>query len=128
MKRQVAILVYEGAEVLDFAGPFEVFAVTSELNDDSLFDVSIVGASRDPVRAVTGMLVVPNRSFDELARPDVLVVPGGSGSRQAMHDPSLLQWTARAADAADIAVSVCSGARIFGALGLLAAREVTTRH
>lgn len=128
MKRSVAILMYDGAEVLDFAGPFEVFAVTSELNDDALFEVSMVGASRQPVRAVNGMLVMPNRSFDELAGPDILVVPGGNGSRQAMHDPVLLGWTEQATRTAEIVMSVCSGARILGALGLLAGREVTTHH
>lgn len=128
MKRTVAILMYEGAEVLDFAGPFEVFAVTSELNDDALFEVSMVGAMRQPVRAVNGMLVMPNRSFDEIAGPDILVVPGGGGSRQAMQDAALLGWTARAAEAAEIVVAVCSGARILGALGLLAGKEVTTHH
>jgi len=128
MKKNVAILVFDGAEVLDFAGPFEVFAVASELHEHALFDVSIVAALREPVRAVNGMLVLPNRTYDELPEPDILVVAGGAGTRKAMVGPELLAWTSRAAEAAEIVMSVCSGARILASLGLLAGREVTTHH
>lgn len=128
MKRKVAILVYDGAEVLDFSGPFEVFAVASELNDHALFDVSIVAKTREPIRAVNGMLVIPNKTFDELRDPDILIVSGGSGSRQAMHDDDLLQWVKQAATKAEVVLSVCSGARILGVLGLLAHKEATTHH
>src|SRR3546814_1856230 len=88
MQRKVAILVYEDAEVLDFSGPFEVFALASALNDDALFDVNIVAQARGSVRAVNGMLVVPNKLYDEVQAPDILVVTGGIGSRQAMRDRS----------------------------------------
>jgi len=128
MKRSVAILVYEGAEVLDFSGPFEVFAVTSELNEDALFDVSIVAATLAPVRSVNGMLVTPNKTYADLPNPHILVVAGGSGSRKAMLDPELLAWTKEAAQTAEVVLSICSGARILGALGMLADREVTTHH
>jgi transcriptional regulator GlxA family with amidase domain len=128
MKRKVAILVYDGAEVLDFSGPFEVFAVTSELNRDALFDVALVAQTRDPVRSVNGMLVVPNLTYEELPDPDILVIAGGSGSRRAMSDPALLRWVSGAMRSAEIVLSVCSGARILAALGLLAGREVTTHH
>lgn len=128
MKRRVAILVYADAEVLDFAGPFEVFSVTSELNDGSLFDVAIVAATRSPVRAVNGLLVLPNLVFDDIPDPDILVVAGGAGSRMAMQDERLLRWVADAAASAEIVLSVCSGARILGRLGLLADREATTHH
>lgn len=128
MKRSVAILVYEGAEVLDFSGPFEVFAVTSELNDHALFDVSIVAATLDPVRSVNGMLVTPNKTYADLPNPHILVLAGGSGSRKAMLDPDLLAWTREAAQTAEVILSICSGARILGALGMLANREATTHH
>lgn len=128
MKRSVAILVYEGAEVLDFSGPFEVFAVTSELNDHALFDVSIMAATLAPVRSVNGMLVTPNKTYVDLPNPHILVLAGGSGSRKAMLDPNLLAWTREAARTAEVILSICSGARILGVLGMLANREVTTHH
>ena len=128
MKRKVAILVYEDAEVLDFSGPFEVFSVTSDLNKTALFDVGIVASTMDTVRAVNGMLVVPNLTYADIPAPDILVVPGGAGSRQAMVDTALLEWVSGAAGTAEVVLSVCSGARILAALGLLAGKTVTTHH
>lgn len=128
MKRRVAILVFEGAEVLDFAGPFEVFSVASELHENALFDVRVVAASRAPVCAINGLLVLPNATFVELSDPDILVVAGGSGTRQAMNDPHLLAWTKAAVSSAEIVLSVCSGARILAQLGLLDGIEATTHH
>src|SRR3546814_1799535 len=71
---------------------------------------------------------VCSSDLDEVQAPDILVVTGGIGSRQAMRDDTLLRWVARAAATAEIVLSVCSGARILGALGLLAGKEVTTHH
>ncbi|NZA27427.1 DJ-1/PfpI family protein [Luteimonas sp. SJ-92] len=128
MKRNVAILVFEDAEVLDFAGPFEVFAVTSQLNEGRYFDVGLVAADRSPVRAMNGMTVVPNWTWQRMPAPDVLVVVGGLGSRRAMTDAPLLAWVAQAAASAEVVLSVCGGARIVGALGLLDDRDATTHH
>ncbi len=128
MKRSVAILVFDGAEVLDFSGPFEVFAVTSELNDHALFEVSLVAETFDPVSSINGMLVKANKVYGEIPHPDVLVIAGGSGSRRAMRDPALLEWTSLAVQSAEIVLSICSGARILGALGLLANKPATTHH
>ncbi|WP_194955142.1 DJ-1/PfpI family protein [Sphingopyxis solisilvae] len=128
MKRDVAILVFEDAEVLDFAGPFEVFSVASELHDHALFDVRIVAATGAPVRAVNGFMVVPNATFAGMRQPDILVIAGGAGTRRVMSDPELIAWAGNAAASAEIILSVCSGARILAALGLLDDLEVTTHH
>lgn len=128
MKRKAAILVFDEAEVLDFAGPFEVFAITSELNDDDHFEVALVGARREPVRAVNGLQVLPNRDFAEWPHPEILVISGGAGSRAAMRDPAVLAWVAGAVEKAEVVLSICSGARILAALGLLAGREFSTHH
>src|SRR3546814_18002935 len=74
------------------------------------------------------MLVVPNKLYDEVQSPDILVVTGGIGSRQAMRDDTLLRWVAHAAATAEIVLSVCSGARILGALGLMAGTVGTTHQ
>lgn len=128
MKRSVAILVFEGAEVLDFSGPFEVFAVTSQLNDGEFFEVGLVAEHAAPLRAINGMTVIPNWTYAQMPAPDVLVVAGGSGSRRAMTDVALLEWTAAAARRAEVVLSICSGARILGALGLLDGIPTTTHH
>ncbi|MDH5824498.1 DJ-1/PfpI family protein [Luteimonas sp. RD2P54] len=128
MKRNVAILVFEDAEVLDFAGPFEVFAVSSQLNAGRGFDVGLVAEHRSPVRAMNGMTVVANWTWEDMPAPDVLVVVGGRGSRQAMAHAPLRAWVAQAAAAAEVVLSVCGGARIVGALGLLDGRQATTHR
>lgn len=128
MKRNVAILVYEDVEVLDFAGPFEVFSVTSQLNEHRFFNVELVAANRSPVRAINGMMVLPNQTFETSAAPDILVIPGGNGSRAAMKDSVLLEWTQRSIAGAEIVLSICSGARILAVLGHLAGRAATTHH
>lgn len=127
-KRNVAILVFDGAEVLDFAGPFEVFAVASELHDHRLFDVRIVAADERPVTAVNGMQLSPNSTYATQPAPDVLVIAGGAGTRQAMHDPNLREWVNRSVQGAEVVLSICSAARILAALGLLDGREATTHH
>lgn len=127
-KRRVAILIYPDVEVLDFAGPFEVFSVASQIHDDRYFDVGLVAADLDPVASINGMKVCPNYRFDDCPPPDVLVLAGGNGSRNAMADPALLRWVDAAAEQAGIVLSVCSGARILAALGRLHATEVTTHH
>lgn len=113
-KRSVAILVYDSVEVLDFAAPFEVFAVTDELNDGRYFDVALVAADDVEYRAVNGMRVLPNQVLGQIAAPDVVVAPGGNGSKTAMHDPRLLQWLRTASASAEIVMSACSGARLLG--------------
>jgi len=128
VRRTVAILIYDDVEVLDFAGPFEVFAVADELHDHRLFDVALVAAREDIVHAVNGMRVVPNRTLAQCSRPDVVVIAGGTGSRRAMHDPAVLDWVREAARHATVVMSVCSGARILARLGLLDGLEATTHH
>lgn len=127
-RRNVAILVFDGAEVLDFAGPFEVFSVTSELNDHRYFQVFVVAEEERPIRAVNGLRIVPDHSFDTSPAPDVLVVSGGAGSRREMENPDLLGWVKRVSERAEVVLSVCSGARILARAGLLRGRPATTHH
>lgn len=128
MKRRVAILIFEDAEVLDFAGPFEVFSVASELHGDALFDVQPVASTPAPLRAVNGMVVLPNATFAEASAPDILVIVGGAGTRRAMTDPNLLDWVEKTATQAEVVMSVCSGTRILAVLGMLDDLEITTHH
>lgn len=127
-RREVAILVFDGVEVLDFAGPFEVFAVTDELNGEQYFDVSLVAPIDTEYAAVNGMRVLPNRVTADLPAPDVLVIPGGDGSRQAMRDAAVLEWIREAHADAEVVMSVCSGARLLAVLGMLDGLDVTTHH
>lgn len=122
------ILLFDDVEVLDFAGPFEVFAVASELHDHALFDVKTVARELRPIRAVNGLSVNPDLVLADAPQADVLIIPGGSGSRAVMRDKAMVSWVRDQAYAAEKVVSVCSGARILAAADLLDGLTITTHH
>ncbi|OHE89173.1 MAG: AraC family transcriptional regulator [Verrucomicrobia bacterium RIFCSPLOWO2_12_FULL_64_8] len=128
MRRRTAILIFDDVEVLDFAGPFEVFAVTDELSGHQLFDVHTVAETPGTVRARNGLKIVPNFTLESAPGPDLLVVPGGSGSRKLLERPSALEWIRRRAKHAEVIMSVCTGARLLAKAGLLDGLRVTTHH
>lgn len=133
-KTQVGILIFENVEVLDFAGPFEVFSRTrtvpgpeSRRSDDSApFRVLTVAKTREPITATGGLVVVPEFGFADAPRIDLLVVPGGFGTRPLLHDEETLEWIRRTAAAAQRVTSVCTGALLLGKLGLLDGKRATT--
>lgn len=127
-KRNVGILIFDEAEVLDFAGPFEVFAVTSELNNYELFDVFTVGESKKSIRAVNGLSVNPTYDFDSCPHIDILIISGGSGSRPLMENKKVLDWVKKVDESTEYTVSICSGSRIPAVLGLLDRKPYCTHH
>lgn len=122
------ILLFDDVEVLDFAGPFEVFAVASELHGHALFDVKTVARELRPIRAVNGLSVNPDLALADAPQADVLIVPGGAGSRAVMRDKITVSWVRDQAYAAEKVLSVCSGARILAAADLLDGLTITTHH
>ena len=127
-KRNVGILIFDGAEVLDFSGPFEVFAVTSEINDSGLFDVFTVGESRDAISAVNGLSVNPDYDFINCPKLDILILSGGSGTRELMQNQKTLDWTNSVHQNTEITVSICSAARLLAVLGFLNEQPYCTHH
>lgn len=128
MKRKVALLLFADVEVLDFAGPFEVFAVTDELRGHDTFQVYTVAEAATPIRAKNGLTVVPDFTLVEAPKPDVLIVPGGSGTRALLGRPAVLNWIQQEATSAEIVMSVCSGALVLAKIGLLDGLAATTHH
>ena len=128
MRRTVALLIFDDVEVLDFAGPFEVFAVTDELSGYSSFNVVTVAPAPATVRARNGLKVIPDFTLENCPPVNVLIVPGGSGSRALLRQPSLLEWLRQRIGRADIVMSVCTGARVLATLGLLDGLRFTTHH
>jgi transcriptional regulator GlxA family with amidase domain len=128
MRKNVAILVFDDVEVLDFAGPFEVFAVTDELRSHTAFNVSIVAPVPGAVRARNGLRVVPDHVIDDCPPPQVLVVPGGSGTRALLGNDVLIAWIRARHGAAEVTMSVCTGALLLAKAGILDGRRVTTHH
>lgn len=128
MRRNVAILLFDDVEVLDFAGPFEVFAVTDELHGHTVFNTFTVGAIPGTVRAVSGLKVIPDYTLENAPAPSVLVAPGGQGTRALIKKPALLEWIRARSKRAEITMSVCTGALVLGQAGLLDGLRVTTHH
>ncbi|WP_224250247.1 DJ-1/PfpI family protein [Hyalangium gracile] len=122
---RIGIVLFDGAEELDFVGPWEVFtmAAKEEGVDLEVFTVSREGTA---VRCAKGMRVLPDHSFSSAPRMDVVLVPGGEGRKREMHDERMLGWLrARGAEASWI-TSVCTGAFLLHGAGLCSGRRVTT--
>lgn len=128
MKKHVAILIFDDVEILDFTGPFEVFAVTDELRAHGEFHVFTVSEMRATIRAKNGLKIVPDFTLETSPAAHVLIIPGGSGSRALMNRPLLLEWVRRQARGAEIVMSVCTGARLLAKAGLLDGLRATTHH
>lgn len=126
MGYRTAILIFDEVEVLDFAGPFEVFSVTGRRRKLEPFDVYTVAERSGPVLARNGLSVNPRYTFANCPPPDILVVPGGYGTRREMKNPVMLEWITRVAPSCELVLSVCTGALVLGAAGLLDGREATT--
>ena len=128
MSRGLAILLFDDVEVLDFSGPFEVFSVASRQTDPPAFDVFTVAEKAGPVVARNGLSVNPRHTLADCPKPDMLLVPGGLGTRTEMNNGPLIDWISRTADDAELVLSVCTGALLLGKAGLLDGREATTHH
>lgn len=128
---QVSILVFDNIEVLDLGGPYEVFTTATRMHQRQsagsppLFQVQCVARSLAPVRARAGLQVVPDADFDHAAEPDVLIVPGGVVDAAAACAPTRA-WVARSSQSAQLTASVCTGAFILAAAGVLRNGPVTT--
>lgn len=115
---KVAILVFDGVEIIDYTGPYEMFG-------DAGFDVYTVARTAQPVTTAMGMTVVPKHTFADAPQPDILVVPGGS-VKGAQGSKPTLQWIREVTARARHTMSVCNGAFILGSAGLLDGLAATT--
>ncbi len=127
-QRNVAILIFNDVEVLDFCGPFEVFAVTGRKSTPVPFNVYTVAENPGPVLTWNQMSVNPKYSLRDCPPPDVLVVPGGRGTRSEMTRPALTDWIRDASANAEVVLSVCTGALLLAKAGLLDGLLATTHH
>jgi len=126
--RNLAILLFDDAEVLDFCGPFEVFSVASRQTDPPAFNVFTVAEKPAAITARNGLSVNPRHHFADCPVPDVFLVPGGLGTRTEIDNRPLIDWIKRTADKAELVLSVCTGALLLGKAGLLAGMGATTHH
>ena len=130
-RKQVGILIFEDVEVLDFCGPFEVFSAT-RLNEEkrreepSPFNVFLVAETKNLIAAAGGMKIAPDYGLNDCPSLDILVVPGGWGTRREMNNGRLLSWISERAKKVETLASVCTGSLLLGKAGLLEERHATT--
>lgn len=130
-RKRLGIVVFEEVEVLDFCGPFEVFSVT-RLNeerrqeDSSPFELLLISQFDRTVTTTGGMKVVPDTTFENCPHLDMMVVPGGWGTRSEMHNEAMLSFVRAHATNVETLASVCTGALILGNAGLLDGLRATT--
>ena len=120
----IAVVLWDGVEELDFAGPYEVLAAWARESEREI-TVRTVAETTKPVRCSHGLRVIPDVAWADVGHVDVLVLPGGD-SRPLVADEGFVQRLRDLAGAGTLMTSVCTGALVYGAAGLLAGRPATT--
>ena len=122
--KNIGILLYEDAEELDYVGPWEVFKMAAmQLEGLNVFTV----AEREgPIRSANGLRVLPDYTFDDAPPLDVVLVPGGQGTRTEANNQVLLDWLAKASEPCTWVTSVCTGSMLLHAAGPAQGRRITT--
>ncbi len=119
---KIGMIVYPKVEELDFVGPFETLSHMEEQKID------LISNTLTPIKAYNGMKVVPDSTFSDETKYDILLVPGGEGRKKAMKDPTLLSFIEEQAEHLKYLCSVCTGAFILAEAGLLDGLKATTHH
>jgi transcriptional regulator GlxA family with amidase domain len=130
MARKIGILVFDDAEELDFVGPWEVFTMANEMalrsGKAAPHEVFLVAEHDRPVRCAKGLRVLPDTTTSECPGLDILLIPGGQGTRREVENRALLDWIAGVAGSAAWVTSVCTGALLLTAAGPAKGKRVTT--
>ena len=125
MKRSIAILIFPVVEELDFVGPWEVFAFLQSLAPDAC-EVFTVSEHGGEVRCAKGLRVLANHSFDTAPPADIVLVPGGMGTRTEIDNPRMIAYLRAASERAEVMSSVCTGSFLLERAGLLQGKRATT--
>jgi len=126
--RNVAILIFDDVTVLDFTGPLEVFAASYDADGNKLFNVYTVAEALRPINSRQGLSVNPAYTIDDCPQPDLIVIPGGHGTRTEVNNERLITWIQAMDTKTELSLSVCTGAFLFGKAGLLNGLSATTYH
>jgi putative intracellular protease/amidase len=123
-RRDVAILLFEGVQIIDYTGPYEVFG-HAWTPDGPAFRTYTVAEKAGPITTAMGMSVNPRYTFKDAPKPDVLILPGG-GVDPHLDNPAVMAWVKEASKDAEVVLSVCNGAFFLAKAGLLDGLEATT--
>jgi transcriptional regulator GlxA family with amidase domain len=122
----IAVVLFDGAEELDWAGPWEVFAAWRDGWPEDGVAVFTVAWSTEPVVCAKGLRVLADHTWETAPEADVVVWPGGRGTRPMLGDEEIRARVRALAERADVMASVCTGALVYADAGLLAGRRATT--
>jgi len=126
--RNVGILIFEGVELLDFCGPYEAFTAAGRNLEPRLFNTFTVAEQDGPVAAAAGTRFLPDYTFANAPKIDILVVPGGMGTRREIDNPVVIDWIRSVASEAELTTSVCTGSFLIAKAGSLSDGSKATTH
>ena len=126
MTTRIAVFIFEGAEELDFVGPWEVLRAWASMFPDEGAEVFTIGPTTEPITCAQGLRVLADHTVDAAPEFDVLVVPGGIGNRAQIGDESIRSWLQKASKRGALITSVCTGSLVLADAGLLNGRPATT--
>jgi transcriptional regulator GlxA family with amidase domain len=121
--RTIGVLLFEGFELLDVFGPCEAYGIRDL---EGAFRIAMVAQKAGPIASAQGPRAVAEFGFDDCPRLDVMLVPGGIGTRREVYRTALISWLRARAEQAELVTSVCTGAALLAAAGLLDGRRATT--
>ena len=124
MALTIGILIFDDFEELDAIGPWEVFSYTKFLSPEDR--VVTIAPTHEPVRAAKGLRVIPDHSFADAPQLDVVLVPGGQGTRREVNNPVLIDWLRKVGAQCKWVTSVCTGALLLHEAGFAKGKRVTT--
>ncbi|MGB6086725.1 DJ-1/PfpI family protein [Parvibaculum sp.] len=128
--RNIGILLFDDVEELDFVGPYEVFTMSNEMygfkGEDTRDNVLLIGETGQKITCAKAMVVEPHVSIADAPRLDLLLIPGGQGTRREVNNPALVYWIKRTAGTCEWVTSVCTGSYLLCAAGLAEGKRVTT--
>ena len=125
-RRQIGILLFDGVEELDAVGPWEVLSAWTQQHPDDGWDAFCVSPDGRPVRSAKTLVLGAHHSIEDAPAMDVLLHPGGPGTRPMLHDRGHLDWVRRQRATVPLMTSVCTGSLVYAAAGLLVGRRATT--
>jgi len=126
MTTRIGISLFEGAEELDWAGPWEVLAAWAQSHPTDDIEVFTVAQHEGVITCAKGLKVLPDHTWDSAPPIDVLVYPGGRGTRPQIGDETIAVWLRKTAESAQLMTSVCTGSLVFADAGILDGRPATT--
>jgi transcriptional regulator GlxA family with amidase domain len=124
MTQRIGIVIFDGVEELDFVGPWEVFKVAA-LQQEGV-EVSTLAERPGEIRCAKGLRVLPDATLDAVGELDVVLVPGGIGTRREVDNPVMIDWLRKIAPGCSWVTSVCTGALLLCETGVARGRRVTT--